>query len=92
MGLLSNEVITNYLRELPGWSFKKKSLVKEYTFDSYMKGITFVNHVAEKAEGHNHHPDLEIGWCRVGVTLTSHDAGGVTDRDIRMAKAVEELL
>ena len=57
-----------------------------------MDGITFVNRLAEKAEEHNHHPDLEIGWCRVGVTFTSHDSDGVTERDIAMAKAAESLL
>jgi 4a-hydroxytetrahydrobiopterin dehydratase len=92
MTLLSKEEIEKSLTELPGWSYAGDALVKDCTFDAYMDGITFVNRLAEKAEEHNHHPDLEIGWCRVGVTFTSHDSDGVTERDIAMAKAAESLL
>lgn len=92
MGLLSKGEIEKNLRELPGWTYANDALVKECTFDAYMDGISFVNRLAEKAEEHNHHPDLEIGLCRVGVTFTSHDSGGVTARDVKMAKAAESLL
>ncbi|MEE2877171.1 MAG: 4a-hydroxytetrahydrobiopterin dehydratase [Candidatus Neomarinimicrobiota bacterium] len=92
MGLLSKEKIETNLGDLPGWSYTNGALVKECSFDAYMDGISFVNRLAEKAEEHNHHPDLEIGWCRVMVTFTSHDSGGVTERDIKMAKAAEGLL
>ena len=92
MALLSSEEIEKSLGELPGWNYMNEALVKECTFTAYMDGISFVNRIAEKAEEQNHHPDLEIGWCRVGVTFTSHDSGGVTERDIKMAKEVENLL
>ena len=77
--------------ELPEWRLENESLIKEFKFENYMASITFVNRLAEKAEEHNHHPDLEIGWCRVVVTFTSHDSGGVTDLDIIMVKITEEL-
>jgi 4a-hydroxytetrahydrobiopterin dehydratase len=51
-----------------------------------------VNLLAKKAEEVNHHPDLEIGWCRVKVSYTSHDQGGVTPQCIQMAKLVDELI
>jgi 4a-hydroxytetrahydrobiopterin dehydratase len=57
-----------------------------------MEGIEFVNILAVKAEEVNHHPDLEISWCRVKVTYTSHDQGGVTQQCISMAKMVEDFL
>lgn len=91
MELKSIDSIKNHLLELPEWRFENESVIKEFKFDHYMAGITFVNRLAEKAEEHNHHPDLEIGWCRVIVTFTSHDAGGVTDQDIMMAKTAEAL-
>ena len=78
--------------ELPEWRLENESLIKEFKFENYMASITFVNRLAEKAEEHNHHPDLEIGWCRVVVTFTSHDSGGVTDLDIMMVKITEELI
>ncbi|MBH30388.1 MAG: 4a-hydroxytetrahydrobiopterin dehydratase [Candidatus Marinimicrobia bacterium] len=92
MTQLSTEEIGKSLEELPGWNYVNDALVKECNFDTYMDGISFVNRLAEKAEEQNHHPDLEIGWCRVGVTFTSHDSGGVTERDIKMAKEAENLL
>ena len=91
MELISIDNVNNHLLELPEWRLENESLIKEFKFDDYMAGITFVNRLAEKAEGHNHHPDLEIGWCRVVVTFTSHDSGGVTDLDIIMVKITEEL-
>jgi 4a-hydroxytetrahydrobiopterin dehydratase len=51
-----------------------------------------VSQLAIKAEEHNHHPDLTVGWCKVDVTFTTHDAGGVTANDIIMAKEVEQIL
>ena len=92
MELISIDNVNNHLLELPEWRLENESLIKEFKFDDYMAGITFVNRLAEKAEEHNHHPDLEIGWCRVVVTFTSHDSGGVTDLDIMMVKITEELI
>ena len=91
MELISIDNVNNHLLELPEWRLENESLIKEFKFEDYMASITFVNRLAEKAEEHNHHPDLEIGWCRVVVTFTSHDSGGVTDLDIMMVKITEEL-
>ena len=91
MELISIDNVNNHLLELPEWRLENESLIKEFKFENYMASITFVNRLAEKAEEHNHHPDLEIGWCRVVVTFTSHDSGGVTDLDIIMVKITEEL-
>ncbi len=57
-----------------------------------MDGIAFVNQLAKIAEENNHHPDLTIGWCKVGVTYTSHDQGGVTKECLMMAKFTDEIL
>ncbi|MCH7732519.1 MAG: 4a-hydroxytetrahydrobiopterin dehydratase [Candidatus Marinimicrobia bacterium] len=91
MDKLSEEKIQTALKELPSWEFTKNLIQKEFIFDNYMTGIDFVNRIAVKAEEQNHHPDLEVGWCRVKVVFTSHDSGGVTEQDIRMAKVVENL-
>jgi 4a-hydroxytetrahydrobiopterin dehydratase len=91
MGKLSTDEVTSELSNLTGWIFLNDCIEKEYTFDSYLDGIAFVNEIAEKAEEQNHHPDLEVGWCRVKVAFTSHDTGGVTKRDIRMANEVSRL-
>ena len=92
MELMSIDNLKNHMLELPEWRLENESLIKEFKFENYKASITFVNRLAEKAEEHNHHPDLEIGWCRVVVTFTSHDSGGVTDLDIMMVKITEELI
>ncbi|HIN26393.1 MAG TPA: 4a-hydroxytetrahydrobiopterin dehydratase, partial [Candidatus Marinimicrobia bacterium] len=87
MSVLSIEQIQDELSNLDGWVFKNNAITKSYSFDSYMDGIGFVNRLAEKAEEVNHHPDMQVGWCRVSVAFTSHDKGGVTAICIAMAKA-----
>lgn len=91
MGKLSENEINEALKAIEGWRYRNNQIEKEFTFDAYMKGIKFVNRLAEKAEEHNHHPDLEVGWCRVKVAFTSHDSGGVTERDLKMAEESEAI-
>ncbi|HIB74008.1 MAG TPA: 4a-hydroxytetrahydrobiopterin dehydratase [Candidatus Marinimicrobia bacterium] len=91
MSVLSIEQIQDELSNLDGWVFKNNAITKSYSFDSYMDGIGFVNRLAEKAEEVNHHPDMQVGWCRVSVAFTSHDKGGVTAICIAMAKATEKI-
>ena len=92
MSLASKQENQSALTILDGWEYHDGKISKELTFNSYMEGIEFVNILAVKAEEVNHHPDLEISWCRVKVTYTSHDQGGVTQQCISMAKMVEDFL
>ena len=91
MSLLSNEQINDELIELNGWVFKDDVITKTYSFDTYMDGIGFVDRLAEKAEEVNHHPDIQVGWCTISVTFTSHDKGGVTAACVGMAQATEKI-
>ena len=54
-----------------------------------MDGIKFVNEMAELAEANNHHPDITIGWCKVDVTISSHDMGGVTTKCVNLATGID---
>jgi len=92
MKKLNLNQINDELKNLPGWAFTHDSIHKDLTFDAYMTGIDFVSKLAVKAEEHNHHPDLTVGWCKVGVTFTTHEAGGVTENDFILANEVELLL
>ena len=92
MQKLNLNQISEALNDLPGWTFTNDTIHKNLSFDSYLDGINFVKQLADKAEKHNHHPDLTVGWCKVGVTFTTHDSGGITANDITMAKEVERLL
>ena len=92
MALLNDSDIQSNLDLMEGWVFVNSSISKEFLFDSYMDGIEFVNELAKVSEKNNHHPDLIVGWCKVNVTFTSHELGGVSSECINMAKALETLL
>ena len=73
------------------WNEVNKTITKTFEFNSYLDGIDFVNEVANLAEQENHHPDIEIGYCKVTISLTTHDAGGLTDKDYKLAKLIDDL-
>ena len=72
-----------------GWGYSEKKISKSYKFYSYMEGIQFVQKMAELAENNNNHPDITISWCKVDVTITSHDMGGVTTNCINLALEID---
>lgn len=81
------------LKVLPGWDYKadKKSLQKEFTFKSYLKTISFVNAVAWLANKENHHPDMIVTFSKCVVELTTHDEGGISEKDFKLAGKIDEL-
>lgn len=79
------------LSERPDWISKsspEKVLKKSFKFDSYSLGIQFVNLIAELAEKNNHHPDILIGYCNVEISITTHDVGGLTEKDFQLADLI----
>ncbi|HXN55321.1 MAG TPA: 4a-hydroxytetrahydrobiopterin dehydratase [Myxococcales bacterium] len=88
-GLLSDTEIKGALAELPGWKQQGKELAKRFDMQAFKAAIAFANTVAELAERADHHPDILIQYRNVTVTLTSHDVGGLTQRDLRLARQVE---
>lgn len=85
--------VTENLKTLNGWTYDEasKSIQKEFTFKSYLKTISFVNTIAWFANRDNHHPDLEVSFGRCLVKLTTHDAGGVSEKDFTLAKCIDSL-
>ena len=75
-----------------GWERRDDALHRTVTFDGYRDAVAFTVRVALEAEAADHHPDLLLSWGRVEVSLTSHDAGGVTDRDLDMARTIDGLV
>jgi len=73
------------------WTCKNNVLSKTFEFRSYLDGIDFVNTIANIAEQENHHPDINIGYCKVTIFLTTHDAGELTDKDYKLAKIIDDL-
>ncbi len=89
---LSAEDITLHLIPLPHWRVQNEALVRECRFPSYLAGADFTLAVAKASEAMNHHPDLHLGWRKVSITLTTHDAGGITTLDFALAEQIEALL
>jgi 4a-hydroxytetrahydrobiopterin dehydratase len=73
-------------QQLPdGWERDGDEITRTYEFDDYLKGVSFVTDIGEVAEEEFHHPEIIVGYKEVEVRLTTHDAGGITDKDMRLA-------
>ena len=86
---LNDESIEGWLEGRSGWKRKDDTLVKDFNFNSFGESIVFVNRLASLADEHNHHPDINIRYGRIRVTLTAHDAGGLTQEDLAMAERID---
>ena len=86
------ETVTVRLAALPGWSYADGWIQKEFPTDGWRSTMLLVNAIAYLAEAADHHPDLGVHWGRVTIRLQSHDAGGVTDRDLALAQRIEHLV
>jgi 4a-hydroxytetrahydrobiopterin dehydratase len=91
MSVLSPESVQESLRSLPQWKLEGKEIVRRYEFPDFAAAMVFVNQVAEKAEGADHHPDIDIRYNKVRLALVSHDQGGLTSRDMKMAQTLNSL-
>ncbi|HZW98890.1 MAG TPA: 4a-hydroxytetrahydrobiopterin dehydratase [Trueperaceae bacterium] len=89
---LNEKEVESAVRELPGWRSEGDALVKELRFKDFSQAFAFLTRLALVAEKSGHHPDFHSSYSKVRLELRSHDAGGVTQRDIDMAEAVEKLL
>ena len=91
MAALSKAEIQQKLKELQGWSHVGKSLHKKYTLKSFMPVIALVNQIAEAAEKAGHHPDITINYNILGISLSTHSEGGVTQKDFDLARQIDQL-
>ncbi len=90
-GVLSEAEVQQALRQLPGWKRNGNAIDRMFQFDTFVNAMEFVNHIAEAAEAVNHHPDILISYNKVTLSLLSHDSGGVTSRDVKMAARINEI-
>ena len=90
-GPLSKEEIEAHLEELPGWTLVDGKLHREYRFADFSEAFGFMARAALAAERLGHHPDWSNSWSRVVVDLTTHDADGVTELDVELAREMETL-
>ena len=88
---LSDLEIQRALGSLPGWARRGDVLTKTFTFQAFADGIGFVQRVARAADDMDHHPDIDIRYTKVTCTLSTHDAGGITQNDLTLASNIETL-
>jgi 4a-hydroxytetrahydrobiopterin dehydratase len=88
---LSPDEIAVALRDLPEWRSFAGALHKEFRYRGFRAAIAFVNRVAEQATAAGHHPDIEIHYDRVHLSLSTHSDGGVTEKDVALAHAIEAV-
>ena len=91
MPALHTKQIKLNLHAVPNWSKRAQTILRTYKFEGFLKGIDFVNRIAAKAQKMNHHPDIDIRFDRVTLTLTTHDEGGITEKDFPLARQCDEV-
>lgn len=89
--LLSPTEIEESISKLSEWTLEGKKIKLTKKFKDFVEAINFVNKLVEPAESAGHHPDLEISYNQVTITLTTHDAGGLTNQDFQMAEKIAKI-
>ena len=86
---MSSTEVKTALSTLPDWKKRGDSIRREFEFEDFAGAMRFVNRVAKLAEKANHHPDIDIRWNKVTLTLSTHDAGGLTQKDFDLAGQIQ---
>ena len=92
MAKLTNDEVQAALGRLLGWAVRDGKLERSYSFSTFPDGIAFVNRVADLAEEAEHHPDFEIRYSTVTLRLSTHSEGGITQKDVDLARRIDGLL
>ncbi len=92
MARLTDDAVEAALQKLRDWTYANGALMRRVSFPSFPDGIAFVNRVAAIAEQVGHHPDFAIHYATIELTLSTHDAGGVTEKDLDMARRIDGVL
>jgi 4a-hydroxytetrahydrobiopterin dehydratase len=90
MTKLTAAQVDEKIRSLSGWRRKGLFITKSFEFDEFMDGIRFVDDIAALAEKLGHHPDIHIRWTTVRLEIQTHDEGGITALDIKLAAEIEK--
>lgn len=90
MALLSEAELTTALARLGGWEHRGNTITRDFKFADFIEAWGFMSRVALLAQAMDHHPEWSNVYNRVTIALTSHDAGGITERDLRLAESIEK--
>ena len=90
MPALTTKQISVHRKGVRAWSIHAKTIRRTFKFEGFLESIGFVKQVATKAQKLNHHPDIDIRFNKVTLTLTTHDEGGLTEKDFLMARQCDK--
>ena len=88
---LSDTEVQAWLQKNPGWALEGGMIRRTFAFKDFVEAMAFVNKVAEAAEAADHHPDIDIRYSKVTLALVTHDAGGLTQRDVALAERADTV-
>ena len=86
MPALTTKQVSLHLKAVPNWSKRAQTISRTFKFEGFLNSIAFVNRIAKRAQKLNHHPDIDIRYDKVTLTLTTHDEGGITEKDFTLAQ------
>jgi len=89
---LSERAVRTALKALPKWRLAGKRIVRVVRYEGFMPGVELLNEIAKVAEQMEHHPDVTVSYGKMRISVTTHDAGGLTELDFRLAERIEEIL
>ena len=93
MSRVDEATLAQALKTLSNWKVSGASVIeRDAKFQTYRQAIAALNRIADSAEGANHHPDLSLSYTRMKIQLTTHDAGGLTKKDLHLAAIIEDIL
>jgi 4a-hydroxytetrahydrobiopterin dehydratase len=91
MTTLTSKEINLRMKRRPDWSKRAKTIFRTFKFEDFLHSLDFVKLVAKKAQKLNHHPDIDIRYDKVKLTLTTHDAGGLSEKDFTLAEQCDVI-
>lgn len=89
---LTQTEIDQQIATIPEWQQEGQTLTRTFKFSNFVRAIEFVNQLVEPAEAAGHHPDIAISYNKVTISLTTHDAGGLTQMDFDLAQTISDLI
>jgi 4a-hydroxytetrahydrobiopterin dehydratase len=91
MPALTTEQVSLHLKAIPDWSERGQAIGRTFKFEGFMTSVDFVRRIAKQALKINHQPDIDIRSDKVTLTLTTHDEGGITEKDFSLARKCDEV-
>tara|TARA_B100000965_G_scaffold374417_1_gene365688 strand:+ start:672 stop:959 length:288 start_codon:yes stop_codon:yes gene_type:complete len=92
ISLIDENQLTSFIEKNPSWTIYNECIKKEFKFDNFVNAFGFMSKVALLAERMGHHPDWQNTYNKVTIELTTHDKGGITNKDIELAESIDLLI